>query len=217
MRYILISLMALFLFPGYALAETEEEEIARIQKEMNSRVFELDKPAPPPPVAPVAPPPPAPVVSAPASSGGFSETYFMGYAVGGVSLSMGQEAIIEALVAQGYTCNGAGLGRMAQAMPGFIMCIYMSTIEPKIMHLNVAGGVLRELALHEVYNGGFPEEYFQEEKAKFISEYGEKTKCKEKRRGEICEVRGQGYRISLRSKIKADDDKATLIRSVIRR
>jgi hypothetical protein len=71
---------------------------------------------------------------------------------------------------------------------------------------------IRDFELTENYKTGFPEEIFKRAKQKFMGDYGSQAKCKSQRKGELCEIFGHGYRITLRSETRGDD--AKIIRSV---
>lgn len=210
MKFLSIMLSTLLLLiPFVSMAETEEEEMARMQRELNSRLFNDEKPARP---APVAAPEPAPVAAAPAAPAetGLPESTFTGYSLIGVSIGMGKSDVLSKLQAEGYTCNHHQAAAMLQAT-GRNICILASTEAPKIAMFSFAGDRLRDFELHEQYQTGFPEEIYKRAKSNFMSKYGSQARCKNRRRGEICEVFGHGYRISLRSEMKSDE-KAAIVR-----
>lgn len=216
MRHILFSIICLsFLLPLTASAETEEEEMARIQRELNARLFGMDKkpePEPEPEPAPIAEPvveaEPAPVVSEPE---GLPMSTFTGYQLAGVTLGMSKSDAMDKLQAEGFTCNMAQMAAMARMM-GRTVCIYASMEAPKIAMFTLKNDQIKNFELAENYKTGFPEEIFKRAKKKFLNDYGGEAKCKTHRKGELCEIFGHGYRISLRSENRDDD--AKIIRSV---
>lgn len=214
MKPFLLCVIGIFLvLPLLVNAETKEEEMARMQEILNRRTLGIDKPEPAPPVviaAPISSAKPE-INSAKATSGGaLSRSIFTGYRLAGVTLGMAESDVTAKLQAEGYACNMAQAQAMMQ-MTGRSMCVYISSESPKIAMFTIRGGQLRDFELHETYKTGFPEEVFNRIKQKFMGSYGAQAKCKTKRRGEICEVFGHGYRIVLRSKIR--DDEAKIIQS----
>lgn len=233
MKYLALLMVFVFIVPGVAFSETQEEQMQRMQRELNNRLFNMNdeqsEPAPDP-VPEVAEPEPEPAAKAPEpkqasipdpkpepkpATSALPVATFTGYSLAGVSLGMEEASVLASLKDAGFACNVGGGAAAATALPGHTICIYFSTEEPRMVHLGMAGGQVREIELHEVYNGGFPAEYFEQEKNKFISQYGKSAKCKEQRRGEVCEVFGHGYRITLRSREKSS--KSTLVRRIARR
>lgn len=224
MRYILLSLFSLsFLLPLSASAETEEEEMARFQRELNQELFPSRQttPAPPPVVTPppasmvAAPPQPTPVIPAEPAPIATTETIplstFTNYQLAGVTLGMAQSDVMSKLKEEGYACNIGAAQNMGKMM-GRSMCIYASMEAPKMAMFTLRNGQIRDFELHESYKTGFPEEIFKQAKQKFIGSYGDSAKCKSLRRGEVCEIFGHGYRIVLRT--EAEDDEAKIIHSV---
>jgi len=215
MKAILLSIISLgFLLPLAASAETEEEEMARIQRELNRQLFAPeDKPEPPPP--PVMVPAPAPMVAAPSPAPADATlplTTFTGYQLVGVSLGMAKSDVVSKLQAEGYTCNSPQMKGMLQMM-GRNICFYASMEAPKIVMFTLKNGQVRDFELHETYKSGFPEEIFKRAKKSFMNKYGDQAKCKNQRKGEVCEIFGHGYRIVLRSEIDSGEE-AKIIRSV---
>ena len=207
MKHLFILSTLVLLMPAIAQAETEEEEMARYQKQLNQQVFGLGKKKEVKPAAqpqPAAEPPP--VASAPEP-----EPIITHYKLAGVSLGMEESEVVSALKASGYACNMAEMAQLSQVV-GRKVCIYVSTESPKMAMISFTNGKLRDLELREEYKSGFPEEIYKQIKDKFIAEYSGKAKCRSQRRGETCEVFGQGYRIMLRSEIR--ESKATITRSV---
>jgi hypothetical protein len=211
MKTLLLSFIGLsFLLPLLASAETEEEEMARMQRELNARLFATEKkpePPPPPVSEPVTQAAPAPASEAQ----GLPVSTFTGYRLAGVTLGMGKSDAVAKLQAEGYTCNMAQMQGMA-AMLGRTICIYASMEAPKIAMFTVKNDQIRDFELAENYKTGFPEEIFKRAKQKFMGDYGSGAKCKSQRKGEVCEIFGHGYRITLRSETRGDD--AKIIRSV---
>lgn len=84
-----------------ALAETEEEEMARMQRELNARLFGMEKKSEPPPPAPKPE-----VVSkpAPVANTGAADTIYTSFKMDGVSLGMGGSAVVSYLKSIGYMC-----------------------------------------------------------------------------------------------------------------
>jgi hypothetical protein len=205
-RYTLIGLAVMCLVQQVAMAETEEEEMARMQRELNSQVFGVTGAnEPPPPAAPAPPPAPAPVVAAPASdSGGLPLATFTGYTLAGLHLSMEESAVLDSLKASGYACNLPQAQQMAFAMGGRKVCIFISQEAPKFAIVGFRNGQLSDLETHEMYRTEFPEEFFKRAKKKFMASYSDSARCKQKDKGEICEVFGHGYRILLRNEASAD-------------
>ncbi|HEC20802.1 MAG TPA: hypothetical protein ENI97_15920 [Gammaproteobacteria bacterium] len=201
----------IILLPSMANAETEEEEMARIQRELNAQLFGMDKKPEPPPPPPAAVPAPN-IAPAPAlKEEGLPLSTFTKYRLAGVSLGMAEADVKARLQAEGYACNMAQMQGMAK-MLGRNVCVYASMEAPKIAMFTLRGGQIRDFELHESYKTGFPEEIFKRAKQKFLGDYGDQAKCKKQRRGELCEIFGHGYRIVLRSEL--DDDEAKIIRSV---
>jgi hypothetical protein len=217
MKYRLFFVLIFVFSCGMAVAETEQEQMDRMQRELNNRLFNIDKkseqPATPPPAEEPAAPAPAVTAPAPAhepQTASLPATTFTEYKLAGVSLGMEESPVLASLKNAGFTCN---VGAAAvSAMAGHKICVYISTEEPRMIHLGMAGGRVKEIELQEVYNGGFPEKYFEQEKGKFLNQYGDAANCKQQRHGEICEVFGHGYRITLRSKQKSS--KSTLVRRI---
>ena len=219
MKYILLTIMGIsLLLPLMASAETEDEEMARIQRELNRRLFDLPsapEPPPPPPVpAPVtrvepAPVEPTPIKSAPVEEvGALPISTFTNYQLAGVTLGMAKSDVVAKLEAEGYGCNMGQMKGMAQ-MLGRSVCVYASMEAPKVAMFTLRNGQVRDFELSETYKTGFPEEIFKQAKQKFMASYASHAKCKAQRRGELCEVFGHGYRIVLSSKISSDDLKIT--------
>ena len=194
-----------FLVPHLALAETEDEEMARMQRELNQRLFEPEKKV----VAPVS----KKVEVQVEPSEGLSASVFTDYRLAGVALGMDKSAVISQLESEGYVCNMPQMAGMLQ-MIGRSVCAYASSEAGKMAMFSIKGGSLRDFELHEVYQSGFPEEIFKRSKDKFMKTYAGQAKCKQQRKGETCEVFGQGYRIVLRSEIS--DNEAKIIRSMHR-
>ena len=217
MKYILLSIVGIsLLLPLIASAETEEEEMARIQRELNRRLFNLSdtpEPAPAPRVESAPAPAPAPrVESAPIKDADtLPATTFTNYQLAGVTLGMAKSDAMSKLEAEGYACNMAQMNGMAQ-MLGRSVCIYASMEAPKIVMFTLRNGQIRDFELRETYKTGFPEEVFKQAKQKFMDSYANHAKCKAQRRGELCEVFGHGYRIVLNSKTNSSD--STITRSV---
>lgn len=207
-KYILAGLVLLFTAQQMAMAETEEEEMARIQRQLNSQLFGGQEEAPPPaPSAPPPPPEPAPVAAAPADTGGLPLATFTGYTLAGVHLTMAESAVLESLKASGYACDAAAAQQMAFAMGGRKVCIFISQEAPKFAIVGFSNGQLRDLETHEMYRTEFPEEFFTRAKKKFMASYSDSARCKKKGKGEICEVFGHGYRILFRSEATGDGAK----------
>ncbi len=194
-------------------AETEDEEMARMQRELNRRLFAPeDKPAPPAPApAPVA----AKVESEQEADNELPESVFTNYRLAGVSLTMGKSEVMSKLEAEGYSCNIPQMGGMKifKAM-GRSVCVYASMEAPKMVMFSIKNGSLRDFELYETYKSGFPEEIFKRSKKTFMKKYGNQARCKNQRKGETCEVFGQRYRIVLRSEV--GDNEAKIIRSMHR-
>jgi hypothetical protein len=212
-KYILAGLVLLVAVQQMAVAETEEEEMARIQRQLNSQLFGGQEEAPPPPQSEPAPPPePAPVAAAPADTSGLPLVTFTGYTLAGVHLTMAESAVLESLKASGYACDAAAAQQMAFAMGGRKVCIFISQEAPKFAIVGFTNGQLLDLETHEMYRTEFPEEFFKRAKEKFMASYSDSARCKQKGKGEICEVFGHGYRILLRS--EATGDGAKIVRRV---
>ena len=146
-------------------AETEDEEMARMQRELNRRLFAPEeKPAPPAP-APAA----AKVESVPAADNELPESVFTNFRLAGVSLTMGKSEVMKKLEAEGYSCNMPQMGgmKMFKAM-GRSMCMYASMEAPKMVMFSMKNGSLRDFELYEVYKSGFPEEIFKRSKKTFM-------------------------------------------------
>ncbi len=206
MKIIMVLSVALsFLLPHAVLAETEDEEMARMQRELNKRLFEPEKKV----VAPVS----KKVEVQVESSGDVSVGSFSDYRLAGVTLGMDKSAVISQLESEGYVCNMPQMAGMLQ-MIGRSVCAYASSEAGKMAMFSIKGGSLRDFELHEVYQSGFPEELFKRSKDKFMKTYSSQAKCKQQRKGETCEVFGEGYRIVLRSEIS--DNEAKIIRSMHR-
>jgi hypothetical protein len=209
MKTLLLSIISLsILLPLTASAETEEEEMARMQRELNARLFATEKKPEPPPVSePVTQAAPAPA----SEPEGLPVSTFTGYRLAGVTLGMGKSDAMAKLQDEGYACNMAQMQAMAKMM-GRTVCIYASMEAPKIAMFTVKNDQIRDFELTENYKTGFPEEIFKRAKKKFMGDYGSEAKCKNQRKGELCEIFGHGYRITLRSETRGDD--AKIIRSV---
>jgi len=194
-----------------AIAETEEEAMARMQKQLNSQIFGGAKSEPPPPApARPAPPPapaPAPVASQPepVQEEALPKTLFTGYKLAGLHVGMGKANVFAILKKSGYSCN-LQAAQQVQMMLGRTVCIYASMASPKMIMMTFVDDRLRDFEMSEEYKTGFPEEIFARQKSKFMKTYGKEARCKTKRRGEVCEVFGHGYRIMLRSKISSDEE-----------
>lgn len=204
-KYILAALALMFTAQQVAMAETEEEEMARIQRQLNSQLFGGQEEAP---SAPPPPPEPAPVAAAPATEpGGLPLATFTSYTLAGVHLTMEESAVLDSLKASGYACDVAQAQQMAFAMGGRKVCIFISQEAPKFAIVGFSNGQLRDLETHEMYRTEFPEEFFTRAKKKFMASYSDSARCKKKGKGEICEVFGHGYRILLRSEATGDGAK----------
>jgi len=220
---ILLSLFCLFILQtqNVVLAETEEEEMARIQRQLNNRVFGMEEkpkePAPAPAAAPKAPAPEPKTATAPDTSSSDSDTSslplssFTSYQLAGLTLGKEEQAVMDSLKKQGYNCNIQQMA-MAQSLTGKRMCIYVSMEDPKVAMIGFADGKLRDLETHETYKTSFPEKFFKRAKDKFIAKYGDEASCKDQGKGEICEVFGHGYRILFRTEVRRD--KAKIIHRV---
>jgi hypothetical protein len=211
-KYILAGLALLFVLPQMAVAETEEEEMARIQQQLNRQLFggQEEAPEPPPQAAPAPPPPPepAPVAAAPASDpSALPLSTFTAYTLAGVHLTMAESAVLESLKASGYACDAAAAQQMAFAMGGRKVCIFISQEAPKFAIVGFTNGQLLDLETHEMYRTEFPEEFFKRAKEKFMASYSDSARCKQKGKGEICEVFGHGYRILYRGEATGDGAK----------
>ena len=207
-KYILAGLVLLVAVQQMAVAETEEEEMARIQRQLNSQLFGGQEEAPPPPQSEPAPPPePAPVAAAPADTSGLPLVTFTGYTLAGVHLTMAESAVLESLKASGYACDAAAAQQMAFAMGGRKVCIFISQEAPKFAIVGFTNGQLLDLETHEMYRTEFPEEFFKRAKEKFMASYSDSARCKQKGKGEICEVFGHGYRILYRGEATGDGAK----------
>lgn len=218
MKYSLLLLGVFSLIASNLTLAGEQEEMERMQRQLNNKLFGVgDKPKKEPPPAPARAPIPkpeakAPAPQAPSDNSTLPLSTFTGYTLAGVSLGMEESAVLAALKDAGYQCNMGGTTAMS-AMLGRTICIYYSMEEPKVAHVNIASGRVREIELHEMYEDNFPEELFAQKKATFLKKYGDATRCKTRRRGERCEVFGHGYRISLSSKIKKSG-KSSIIRRI---
>jgi len=216
MKYFL-TLLSLTLIQGSfnVYAETEEEEMARMQRQLNNNLFgfgneDKPKPATPPPAAkPTAPPP---VESAKADTSGIDLTKFTNYKLAGLSLGKAEQAAIDMLTSKGYNCNIQKLAG-AYAMLGKKVCVSISAEDPKMAMIGFSGGQLSDLETHETFTTGFPEKFFTKAKAKFMDTYGSDANCKAKGKGEICEVFGHGYRVLFRTETQGDD-KAKIINRI---
>lgn len=212
MKFVSTFLMGLCVLLSLPVAaETEQEEMERIQRELNKRVFGMEdnKPASAPESAPApvvkAAPAPAAIT---ADTSGLPLDTFTGYTLAGLHLTMAESAVMESLKASGYACNMAQAQQLAQFMgAGRKMCIFISQEAPKYALVGFTNGQLLDLETHEMYRTEFPEEFFKRARKKFMASYGDSARCKTKRKGEICEVFGHGYRILFRMETTHDGGK----------
>ena len=200
-------------------AETEEEEMARMQRQLNNSVFGFDKEEKPTPAAPAVPQPAAVAAPAPApaeatkeDNSGIDLAKFTNYKLAGLSLGKAEQAAIDLLTSKGYNCNIQKLAG-AYAILGKKVCVSISAEDPKMAMIGFAGGQLSDLETHETYTTGFPEKFFTKAKAKFMKIYGSEANCKAKGKGEICEVFGHGFRVLFRTETQGDD-KAKIINRI---
>ncbi len=212
MKFIFLVYGFLLLGPVLSLAETEEEEMQRMQEQLNSQLFDTgnEHRQPPPPVNE---PPPSPAVSEPVAESepaALPVSHFTGYKLVGLHVGMNEAQAFAALKSAGYNCN-LQAAKQAQAMLGRTICIYASMASPKVIMMTFINDGLRDFEMEEEYKTGFPEEFFARKKTHFLTKYGKEAHCKTQRRGEICEVFGHGYRIMLRSKYR--DEKASITHS----
>jgi len=221
MKYLTTICSLLLIYsPLTVFAETEEEEMARMQKMLNNRVFGFDKkPEPAPAPTPAAKPVPVPVPTQQTAANEPDEnsstiplSEFTNFKLAGLSLGKEEQAVLNALQNQGYNCNAPQLAKAYQ-LTGKRMCIYISGEDPKMAMIGFAGGRLRDLETHETYTTGFPEKFFKRAKDKFMKKYGSEVSCKAKGKGEICEVFGHGYRVLYRTEI-GSRDKAKIIHRI---
>ena len=217
MKFIFLVCGFLLLGPVLSLAETEEEEMQRMQEQLNSQLFntgnEHRQPPPPAPVQVNEPPPPAasePQAVADPEPAALPVSHFTGYKLVGLHVGMNEAQAFAVLKSAGYNCN-LQAAKQAQAMLGRTICIYASMASPKVIMMTFVNDGLRDFEMEEEYKTGFPEEFFARKKTKFLTKYGKEAHCKTQRRGEICEVFGHGYRIMLRSKYR--DEKASITHS----
>ena len=201
----------------YAHAETEEEEMARMQRQLNNNIFGIEKepaPAAPEPAA-AEPAPAAPAVAETSEDDSkIPLSKFTSYKLAGVSLGKDEQAVLDSLQNQGYNCNAPQLAQVRQ-LTGKKMCMYISGEDPKVAMIGFSGGVLHDLETHETYTTGFPEKFFKKAKNKFMKKYGSDASCKAKGKGEICEVFGHGYRVLFRTETQGSD-KAKIIHRIAR-
>jgi len=218
MKYLTTICSLLLIYsPLTVFAETEEEEMARMQKMLNNRVFDFNKepepaPAPTPVAKPAAPVQQTTASEADENSSTIPLSEFTNFKLAGLSLGKEEQAVLNALQSQGYNCNAPQLAKAYQLM-GKKMCIYISGEDPKMAMIGFAGGKLRDLETHETYTTGFPEKFFKRAKDKFMKKYGTEASCKAKGKGEICEVFGHGYRVLYRTEI-GGRDKAKIIHRI---
>ncbi len=224
MKYFITFICLLLVQTQYtAFAETEEEEMARMQKQLNNNIFgfgeeEKADPAAAHEASPAPAPVPAPVKTAatPTDTGSDNSSIplskFTNYKLAGLSLGKEEQAALDLLRSKGYNCNIQQMSAMI-AMMGKKICVYISTEDPKMAMIGFSGGKLRDLETHETYTTGFPEKFFKKAKAKFIKTYGTDANCKTKGKGEICEVFGHGYRVLFRTEMEGDD-KAKIINRI---
>jgi len=217
MKFIFLVCGFLLLGPVLSLAETEEEEMQRMQEQLNSQLFNTgnEHRQPPPPAPVVNEPPPSAAVSEPQVAvepepGALPVSHFTGYKLVGLHVGMNEAQAFATLKRAGYNCN-LQAAKQAQAMLGRTICIYASMSSPKVIMMTFINDGLRDFEMEEEYKTGFPEEFFARKKTQFLTKYGKEARCKTQRRGEICEVFGHGYRIMLRSKYR--DEKASITHS----
>lgn len=211
----------------YAFAETEEEEMARIQRQLNNSVFGIGEEEKAPPATQPETPAPAAAAPAPAAApeaekvteaapakddSGIPLSKFTSYKLAGLSLGKEEQAALELLRSKGYNCSMKQMVAVSSMM-GKKVCVYLSSEDPKMAMIGFSGGKLRDLETHETYTTGFPEKFFKKAKAKFIAKYGSSVSCKPKGKGEICEVFGHGYRVLFRTEMDGDD-KAKIINRI---
>ena len=213
--FIIVTSLLLAQVSSTVFAETEEEEMARIQKQMNNRVFGLNKE--PKPVVAEKPEIVKPVETAAATepvedTGSIPLSKFTSYKLAGLSLGKEEQAVLDTLKSQGYNCDMQQMAAITK-MTGKKVCIYLSGEDPKMAMIGFSGGKLHDLETNETYTTGFPEKFFKKAKAKFIKKYGTEANCKAKGKGEICEVFGHGYRVLFRTEIKRND-KATIVNRI---
>lgn len=221
MKYFITLICLLLVQTQYsAFAETEEEEMARMQKQLNNNLFGFGEEAEPAAVPEVAHPAPivVPKVEAPkitesnSDDSGIPLSKFTSYKLAGLSLGKEEQAALELLRSQGYNCNIQQMAAMTSMM-GKKICVYISAEDPKMAMIGFSGGKLRDLETHETYTTGFPEKFFKKAKAKFIAKYGSDANCKPKGKGEICEVFGHGYRVLFRTQMDGRD-KAKIVNRI---
>ena len=202
--------MLILLLSSSIFAETEQEEMERLQRQLNNQVFGTQQEQ-----VPAAPsrhvqsrvknvkPEPKPAAAAAtttADSSGLPLETFTGYTLAGLHLTMEKVAVMEALKAAGYACNLPQAAQMAMVFgAGRTMCIFISQEAPKYAIVGFTNGRLLDLETHEMYRTEFPEEFFKRARDKFMASYQASARCKKKRKGEICEVFGHGYRILFRT------------------
>ena len=215
MKHLFLLAGVFLLAPLQAWAETEEEEMMRMQMELNQSLFDDGKqeeepaPAAPPPVeANSAPPAPVSTPEPAAEPEALPKTHFTHYQLAGLRVGLSKDAAFEILKKKGFGCN-IQAAKQFQAMMGRTVCMYASMSSPKLVLMTFTGGVLKDFELEEEYKTAFPEKIFAREKNKFVKKYGNEAQCKTQRRGESCEVFGHGYRIMLKSEYRREKAKIT--------
>ena len=164
--------MLILLLSSSIFAETEQEEMERLQRQLNNQVFGTQQEQ-----APAAPsrhvqsrvknvkPEPKPAAAAAtttADSSGLPLETFTGYTLAGLHLTMEKVAVMEALKAAGYACNLPQAAQMAMVFgAGRTMCIFISQEAPKYAIVGFTNGRLLDLETHEMYRTEFPEEFFK--------------------------------------------------------
>ena len=199
----------LSLFAPIVVAETDEEAMARMQRELNRRLFEPEKkPEPPPPepevISKPAPvPEPEPVAVQPS---GPADTIYTSFKMDGVSLGMSGSAALSHLQSSGYTCPNQP--QMAM-LGGRKICMYASMQNARVVMFRASNDSIVEFEYSEVFEGGMPDDVFEKAKNKMISSFGDNLKCKNYRRGVRCDITGNSkYEATVLTSEK--DDKATL-------
>ena len=203
---------SLSLFSSLAVAETEEEAMARMQRELNRSLFEPEKQAEPePPPAPQSEPqviskPAPPPEPTPVQNAGPADSIYTSFKMDGVSLGMSGSAALSHLQSSGYTCPNQP--QMAM-LGGRKICMYASMQNARIVMFRASNDAIVEYEYSEVFEGGMPDETFEKAKNKMTAAFGDNLKCKAYRRGTRCDISGNSkYEATVLTSEK--DDKATL-------